>query len=164
MRFLNGSGKTLQRQIEAFPWLPVFAAAKILVVGFSEDNRAVAACGIRSLLNVLTLYIRRQYRGQGLGKIILGQALGSARKRGLSFILLGVYSNNPSAYRLYSKAGFKQVVQIKRPEMTFMMLPLSGKGELAYKILKTICSVLPKSLLSGFAQWFEAKTVGISEG
>lgn len=159
LKFLRGNGKTLQGQLQDFPWSQVFSPTKILVVVLSEDDNTAAACGIRSLFNVLTLYVGKQYRGQGIGKKILGKTIDEAKNRGLRFILLGVYSDNPSAYHLYSTFGFKEIVHIKRPDMMFMMLPLSASGELAYAFLNAACSWMPKLLLSGFAQWVEARTI-----
>ena len=159
MKFLKCSGKALQTPLRGFPWSNIFSPAKILVVGVTEDNNTVAACGIRSFLNVLTLYVKKQHRGRGIGRKILRKTIDVARKRGLRFILLGVYSDNPLTYRLYSTSGFKEIVHIRRPDMMFMMLPLSVEGELAYDFLTTVCSWLPRSLLSGFAQWFEARTI-----
>jgi len=159
LKFLVGSGKALQFQLEEFPWSRIFLPSKLLVVGIEERNNAVAACGIRSILNVLTLYVRKQHRGRGLGRKTLAKTIDVAKKFGLRFILLGAYSDNPSAYNLYSTVGFKEIVHIKRPDMMFMMFPLSFEGELAYAFLNVACSWLPKSLLSGFAQWFEARTI-----
>lgn len=159
LKFLKGSGKSLQTPLYGFPWSKIFLSAKILVVGVTEDNSTVAACGIRSVLNILTLYVSKRHRGRGLGKKILGKTIDTARKRGLRFILLGVYSDSPLTYHLYSTFGFKEIVHIKRPDMMFMMLPLSFEGELAYAFLNVSCSWLPKSLLSGFAQWVEARTI-----
>lgn len=159
LKFLRGTGKTLQTRLRDSPWSEIFLSSKILVVGITEHNSTVATCGIRSMLNILTLYVDKQHRGRGLGKKILGKTIDAARKHGLHYILLGVYSDNPLAYHLYSTSGFKEIVHIKRPDMTFLMLPLSVEGELAYVFLNAACSWLPKSLLSGFAQWFEARTI-----
>ena len=159
LKFLRGSGKVLQNRLQHYPWSEIFLSSKILVVGIAEHNSTVATCGIRSVLNILTLYVEKQHRGRGLGKKILGKTIDAARKRGLQYILLGVYSDKPLAYHLYSTFGFKEIVHIRRPNMMFMMLPLSAKGEVAYTFLNAACSWLPKLLLSGFAQWFEARTI-----
>lgn len=159
LKFLKGSGKALQTRLQYYPWSEIFLSSKILVVGIAEHNSTVATCGIRSMLNILTLYVDKQHRGRGLGKEILGKTIDAARKRGLHFILLGVYLDNPLAYHVYSTFGFKEIVHIERPDMVFMMLPLSVEGEFVYAFLNAACSWLPKSLLSGFAQWFEARTI-----
>jgi len=159
LKFLVGSGKTLQIQLQGFPWSSIFLSSKLLVVGTGEHNNTVSACGIRSVLNVLTLYVKKRYRGRGLGKKTLAKTIDAAKKLGFRFILLGAYSDNPSAYDLYSTAGFKEIVHIERPDMRFMMLPLSFEGELACVFFNAACLRLPKSLLSGFAQWFEARTI-----
>jgi len=159
LKFLEGSGKLLQSYLQDFPWFEVFFPSKILVVSISKEDNTVAACGIRSMLNILTLYVDGQHRGQGVGKKILRRTVDAARKRGLRFILLGVHSDNPTAYHLYSTFCFKKFLYINNPDMTFMVLPLTIKGKLVSAFLNTVCSWLPKLFLESFAQWVEARTI-----
>ena len=159
MRFLEGSGKLLQSYLQGFPWFEVFFPSKILVVGISKEDNTVAACGIRSMLNILILYVDGQHRGRGVGKKILRRTVDAARKRGLPFVLLGVHSDNPTAYHLYSTFGFRKFLYINNPDMTLMVLPLSIKGEVVCSFLNTACSWLPKLFLEGFAQWVETRII-----
>jgi len=73
------------------PWANVFLPSKILVVGVDDKSNVVAVCGVRSLFNILTLYVCEQCRGLGIGSQILKKTIGMARERRLGFILLGFF-------------------------------------------------------------------------
>ena len=92
------------------PWTNAFLPSKILVVGVDDKSNVAAVCGIRSVFNILTLYVCEQCRGRGIGSQILAKTIGMERERRLGFILLGVFYDNVRAFRLYSRFGFKEVV------------------------------------------------------
>jgi mycothiol synthase len=54
------------------------------------------------------LFVRRPWRGRGLGRALLLQACAEIRRRGLPLAYLGVDSENPTgALHLYESAGFR---------------------------------------------------------
>jgi mycothiol synthase len=72
------------------------------------------------------LFVRRPWRGRGLGRALLLQACGELRRRGRLLAYLGVDSENPTgAMHLYSSAGFHA---LRRP-ILFYEKTLTGGAE-----------------------------------
>lgn len=73
----------------------------------------VAGYGILSVAageaHVLNLCIGPDWRGQGLGRHLLGRLLDVARWSGAARIFLEVRPSNPVAQRLYESVGFKEI-------------------------------------------------------
>lgn len=59
--------------------------------------------------HIATIAIHPDYRGQGFGKMLLGEVLRKAIQRGASLATLEVRENNLLAQQMYSKFGFKIV-------------------------------------------------------
>jgi len=53
------------------------------------------------------MYVRPEYRGQGINKMILHRLIDWAKERNISEVRLQVYEENTSAIKAYAKAGFK---------------------------------------------------------
>lgn len=58
---------------------------------------------------VLTLAVRPQSRGRGLGQALMQAALGLARAGGSGEMFLEVAADNPAAIALYEKLGFARI-------------------------------------------------------
>jgi ribosomal protein S18 acetylase RimI-like enzyme len=56
---------------------------------------------------IYDIFVKREFRGRGIGKILLEKAQSYCREKGYSRILLMVSVNNANAIRLYNKMGFK---------------------------------------------------------
>jgi len=52
------------------------------------------------------MYVRPEYRGQGINQLVIDDLLDWARAQGHSEVRLTVYSENTGAIRAYEKAGF----------------------------------------------------------
>ena len=52
------------------------------------------------------MFVRPEFRGRGLNKLLIDYLPGGAKTNGLSEIRLTVYSTNAPAIRAYEKAGF----------------------------------------------------------
>ncbi len=61
----------------------------------------------------LGMGLAKEFRGMGLGSLLLEKALSHAKSIGLEKIELQVYTNNEPAIRLYKKYGFSVVGTIK---------------------------------------------------
>jgi ribosomal-protein-alanine N-acetyltransferase len=59
--------------------------------------------------HVLNLCIGPDWRGQGLGRHLLGRLLDVARWSGAERIFLEVRPSNPAAQQLYASVGFKEI-------------------------------------------------------
>jgi ribosomal protein S18 acetylase RimI-like enzyme len=51
--------------------------------------------------------VDEDFRGQGIGSLILDHGIGMAKKRGFRRVVLDVALDNPGAKRLYEKTGFR---------------------------------------------------------
>jgi ribosomal protein S18 acetylase RimI-like enzyme len=56
---------------------------------------------------IYDIFVKEEFRGKGIGKILLEKAQSYSREKGYSRILLMVSANNETAMKLYSKMGFK---------------------------------------------------------
>ncbi|OJJ19580.1 hypothetical protein BKI52_22495 [marine bacterium AO1-C] len=54
------------------------------------------------------MYVKEQYRGQGVGQLVLKKLVEWFEVRNITDIRLQVYKNNPKAIKAYEKAGFQQ--------------------------------------------------------
>lgn len=53
------------------------------------------------------MFVKPEYRGQGINKMILHRLINWAKERNISEIRLQVYEENTSAKKAYAKAGFR---------------------------------------------------------
>lgn len=53
------------------------------------------------------MYVKPEYRGKGINKIITDELIHWAKSRNISEIRLDVYAENESAVKAYEKAGFE---------------------------------------------------------
>lgn len=63
------------------------------------------------------MYVRPEYRGQGVNKLVMDKLLTWARTQEHSEVRLNVYSDNESAIRAYEKAGFSGLLLEMRKEI-----------------------------------------------
>jgi ribosomal protein S18 acetylase RimI-like enzyme len=56
---------------------------------------------------IYDIFVKKEFRGRGTGKILLEKAQSYCREKGYSRILLQVSVNNANAIELYNKMGFK---------------------------------------------------------
>jgi len=56
---------------------------------------------------IYDIFVKKEFRGRGTGKILLEKAQSYCREKGYSRIRLMVYVNNANAIGLYNKMGFK---------------------------------------------------------
>lgn len=83
-------------------WLPRDPAPQGMAGLQVERRRKLAHKG-----HVWGVYVRRGARGQGLGRLLLEQAIAAARDAGLETLLLTVGAEAPVAQALYLSLGFR---------------------------------------------------------
>jgi GNAT superfamily N-acetyltransferase len=142
--FIEELKKMLKLENLRLAWVDTILPSKILIAGIKDDGSIGAICGVRSALNILSLYVCKQFRGQGIGTQILEMIINMAQKQHLPFVLLTVSSDNNIAIHLYSKFGFKKIVYLKGRDLIVMMLPLHFLGKVVYMCLRVITLLLPK--------------------
>jgi ribosomal protein S18 acetylase RimI-like enzyme len=62
-----------------------------------------------SPIELQRFYVRSEFHGAGLAKILMDAVLSRAREKRADILWLGVWEKNPRAIRFYEKCGFRQV-------------------------------------------------------
>ena len=60
-------------------------------------------------LEINRIYVLATLKGQGLGRRLLDSAAETARERGVTRLVLGVFGRNPAAQAFYARLGFRQI-------------------------------------------------------
>ena len=79
------------------------------VFAFVHDDGFVLARAAADEAEILTLAVRPQARGKGLGRALLQAAINKARVLGATTMFLEVGADNPHALALYAGLGFAKV-------------------------------------------------------
>lgn len=82
------------------------------IIGFAVLARGVMyPClgHLEGIIELQRIYIYPEFQGQGVGKALLGELEGRARKEGRKNIWLGCYERNEAAKRVYEKGGYVSV-------------------------------------------------------
>ncbi|MGE8554724.1 MAG: GNAT family N-acetyltransferase [Chryseobacterium jejuense] len=98
--------------------------ATLIVV---EDNEEIVASGyalikkseknytnFQSYAYLGFMYVKPEYRGKGINKIITDELVNWSKARNISEIRLDVYAENESAVKAYEKAGFEPLLLTMR--------------------------------------------------
>lgn len=64
--------------------------------------------------HILDVAVRRDCRGQGVGKLLVEKVLAECRERGGAFVFLEVRASNAAAITLYEQLGFVETGRRKR--------------------------------------------------
>ena len=81
------------------------------------DGMPAGCCGLRALVHsdhlnaceMKRLYVRRAFRGFGLGRLLVEEIISRARLAGYNTMLLDTLSDMETARALYQEAGFYEV-------------------------------------------------------
>ena len=78
-----------------------------------DDNNLIGTVGLKdidgSTAELKSLYLASEFRGKGLGTLLLNKAISSAKGLGYSAIVLDSMSKYKSALHLYERAGFVRI-------------------------------------------------------
>ena len=81
------------------------------MIGFFCNNR----CKTKHVCEIYGVYVRREYRGRGIGKLMLDAALAEIKNlKGIIKIKIGVNPTQKAAEHLYRKYGFKAVGRLTK--------------------------------------------------
>jgi [ribosomal protein S18]-alanine N-acetyltransferase len=64
--------------------------------------------------HILDVAVRKDYRGHGIGRLLVAHVLGEGRERGAAFVSLEVRPSNSAAIALYAGMGFVETGRRKR--------------------------------------------------
>lgn len=96
-------------------------------IGLINCIEGFSTFAARPLLNVHDLTVRREWRGHGVGRLLLQTAEALACSRGCCKLTLEVLSNNVAALKAYEQAGFE----------AYQLDPAAGQALFMHKWLRT---------------------------
>ncbi len=81
------------------------------------DGAPAGCCAMRPLVSadhanaceMKRLYVRPNFRGLGIGRVLAQEILGAARLTGYSSVLLDTLSNMKTAHAMYRELGFTEI-------------------------------------------------------
>ena len=100
------------RQLFASRWRARIDDASRAMLVAEADGRIVGfgdVYAVPELGHVLGMFVHKEYRGRGIGKLLLAALVDWARQNGLPSISLHVFAHNSRAIALYKSAGFIEV-------------------------------------------------------
>jgi len=65
-------------------------------------------------VGVLGISVRKNYRNEGIGKILMNEVVKRSKKLGIKLIILDVFKINKPAIALYKKLGFKKYAELPK--------------------------------------------------
>ena len=71
------------------------------------DDKLIGDCAIFDD-NMVALVLDKDYRGKGLGSLVLRKLIDYAKDKGLRHLKAEIYDFNESSFNLFSKFGFKE--------------------------------------------------------
>ena len=94
---------------------PIFVALDSTgrIVGWAALNRYHDRMGYR-FTTENSIYIAADHRGQGIGKLLLGALVESAKNIGVHVIIAAIDAANEPSIRLHARFGFEKVGHFKR--------------------------------------------------
>ena len=104
---------TLEEQLQWFhrhgPSHPVVVAEALGdIIGWASLNKFSPRAAYRFVAD-LSVYVDRQWRGKGIGSLLLQEVVTRARSIGYHKIVLSAFPFNQAGMRLYEKFGFRTV-------------------------------------------------------
>ena len=81
---------------------------KILGVLKINTGNAETESGLENSLEIQRIYILKEFKGLGIGTVLMNLAEKKARELGVSFIWLGVWEKNFPAQKFYTDKGFRR--------------------------------------------------------
>ena len=101
---------------------PIFVATNEdnFIVGWSSLSRYRERFGYRYTAEN-SVYVHPQWRGQGVGKLLMPPLIDAAREMGLHAILAGISGDNEASLKLHEQFGFERVAQLREVIYKFGM-------------------------------------------
>ncbi len=82
-----------------------------------KEGKIIGYAGLYYLLregHITTMAVAPEWRGKGIGKILLSHLINESKRRGLKELFLEVRESNWVAREMYQKFGFKMLARRKR--------------------------------------------------
>ncbi|WP_224997798.1 GNAT family N-acetyltransferase [Cesiribacter sp. SM1] len=107
-----------------------FALLGDRVVGYLKVNLGQSQTEMQdeNALEIERIYVLKEYHGKKVGQLLYEKALEIAEQKGVDFVWLGVWEENPRAIQFYKKNGFvefdKHIFKLGEDEQTDIMMKL----------------------------------------
>ncbi|MBB6216200.1 phosphinothricin acetyltransferase [Anaerosolibacter carboniphilus] len=108
---------TLRSDEDMYAWLTNRSDShKVLVIedetgnvdGWASLNVFNSRCCYSGVVDI-SIYIRRELRGKGLGKTLLNALIQAAKEQGFHKVVLSTFLSNKAGQHLYRSLGFREV-------------------------------------------------------
>lgn len=102
--------KFAKKAVTKRDWLALVATENGKYLGYciSHKDRVPPVYKCQNQMAVSDIYVRKKYRGKGIGKILLQEVQKWAKKKGARFLTLSMDTKNRKAASLYEKFGFSK--------------------------------------------------------
>ncbi len=119
MDFISYGFDIIRKHFSFFRSLYLYLMLNIMKMRLEEDT-----------IRVDSIAVADQYRGEGIGTMLINKAIKIAKDRGYKEMILEVVNTNPRAKKLYESMGFRQ-----KKHMKFYFLTRSFGFSSAYVML-----------------------------
>ena len=100
---LRGSDTSMQiRTLESADW----------IVMDEKNDKIVGAVGMGGLFHVSSIQIDKNFRGKGIGRMLQGELIKEAGRRGFSFVTVFIEPQNEASVKLHSFFNYDTVFRI----------------------------------------------------
>ena len=137
----------IERMSENLRW-PSIRKSKLCV--FAEDKgKVIGASCIRGVSNISATYVSEEYRGQGIGAVLLKNAIVFAKRKNCRFVIgtvgrWGRDYNIPARKIVRKCGGFRKVADIDM--VTIVVWPLETiSGNLLFLCAFALFSLIPQA-------------------
>lgn len=100
--------------------IPVYVAVdqNDQIVGFSTYGPFRTWAGYRFTVEN-SVYVHKEYRNRGIGKLLMPPIIESAKKAGLHAMVAGIDAENITSIEMHKKFGFEEVARFKQVGFKF---------------------------------------------
>jgi phosphinothricin acetyltransferase len=109
-------------------WFEAKSRGNFPVIGAFDNDGALAGFSSYGIFRAFpayrysvehSIYIRKDKRGQGLGKLLLAEIIKAAQQQEYHMLIGGIDSTNEASIRLHKSAGFSHCASIKQAGYKF---------------------------------------------
>ena len=113
MKVVDVDSKIVQklRRSDTSMQLKTLESADWIVID-ENDDRIIGAAGMGGLFHVSSIQIDQNFRGKGIGKMLQGELIKEADRRGFSFVTVFIEPQNETSVKLHSFFNYDTVFRI----------------------------------------------------
>ena len=103
-----------------------------------NDGKIVGAVGMGGLFHVSSIQIDKNFRGKGIGKMLQGELIKEADRRGFSFVTVFIEPQNEASVKLHSFFNYDTVFRINYSNEKILdvkIIVLRTRGKIIKKFL-----------------------------